>query len=210
MKVREQNLLLQQQISQITTTSFEKISKLVINSINNYTKTKNINQWEQNYKKLEDTYYKFFEKIYAAVSSSVNKIYKQPKSFNINDVFQLAYQLDGKTIEERLHEHWDRIRVTLDKELKIEAELKILALYCYERILVTEAKQIEKIVKINKKPINASLLVIESGCDKCPGGSYPPDEAVDLPPYHPNCCCTFYYEEANEDDIKDLDLEENL
>ena len=52
------------------------------------------------------------------------------------------------------------------------------------------------------------MLVIESGCDNCPGGEYPADEAVELPPYHPNCgCCYYYIVTDDEDDINDLDLE---
>ena len=67
---------------------------------------------------------------------------------------------------------------------------------------------VESKLKKIKKPNNASLLVIESGCELCEGGEFPPDEDVVLPPFHPYCNCTYYYEITDsEDDINDLDLE---
>ena len=80
----------------------------------------------------------------------------------------------------------------------------------YDRILFTESRVVESKVKKMKKPIDATLLVIESGCDLCQGGEYPPDADVELPPFHPYCNCTYYYETAEVDDITDLDLENDL
>ena len=80
----------------------------------------------------------------------------------------------------------------------------------YDRILFTESRVVESKVKKMKKPIDATLLVIESGCDLCQGGEYPPDADVELPPFHPYCNCTYYYETAEVDDIADLDLESDL
>ena len=78
----------------------------------------------------------------------------------------------------------------------------------YDRILFTESRVVESKIKEFKKPINASMLIIESGCENCVGGEYPPDEDIQLPPFHPNCNCTHYYETTDdEDDINDLDLE---
>ena len=78
----------------------------------------------------------------------------------------------------------------------------------YDRILFTESRVVESKIKEFKKPTNASMHIVESGCDLCTGGEYPPDEDIQLPPFHPNCNCTHYYETTdNEDDINDLDLE---
>jgi muramoyltetrapeptide carboxypeptidase len=67
---------------------------------------------------------------------------------------------------------------------------------------------IENFVKAKQKPLEGYMLIIESGCDTCTGGEYPADEDVTLPPFHPNCNCTFYYELTdNKDDINDLELD---
>ena len=78
----------------------------------------------------------------------------------------------------------------------------------YDRILFTESRVVESKLKKFKKPKNASMLIIESGCDLCEGGEYPPDEDIQLPPFHPYCNCIHYYDITDdEDDIHDLDLE---
>lgn len=67
----------------------------------------------------------------------------------------------------------------------------------------------ESAVKKLKKPNRPSMLIIEAGCgDLCQGGEYAADENVDLPPFHPNCQCIWYFDETDDsDDIEDLELE---
>ena len=58
----------------------------------------------------------------------------------------------------------------------------------------------------NKVGKLSQLVIIENSGGDC-DGEWPADEAI-LPPYHPNCCCQAYYDDTdNEDDIKDLELE---
>lgn len=80
-------------------------------------------------------------------------------------------------------------------------------------LLINESRIIESLVIKGKLRRTASILVIECeendcnfGCTEY-AGEHPADEDVPLPPYHPDCVCTYYYIETDdEDDIHDLDL----
>lgn len=181
-----------------------EITKIILKASKDYP-----DDWDKYYQQVEDLFYEFLVNIYNIVNNYLKTIYKKIPEFSIEDIYELTYNADGKTLTERLKEHWQEV----GKHLKINSDDRINIsnhlVNMYDRILFTESRIIESKLKKIKKPEEATILVIESGCDKCEGGDYPPDEDILLPPYHPNCNCQWYYEVANEDDIHDLDLEPN-
>ena len=181
-----------------------EITKIILKASKDYP-----NDWDKYYRQIEDLFYEFLVNIYNIVNNYLKTIYKKIPEFSIEDIYELTYNADGKTLTERLKEHWQEVgkhlKINNDDRINISNHLVNM----YDRILFTESRIIESKLKKIKKPEEATVLVIESGCDKCEGGDYPPDEDILLPPYHPNCNCQWYYEVANEDDIHDLDLEPN-
>ena len=149
-----------------------------------------------------------FEKVYKKVNEYLKKMYgTRIPDIKIKDLSDLLYNEDGKTFEERVNEHWVEGRVMLlDNESKDRVKRKLHN--DYNKIAISEVRSIESHLKEMKKPLTAEILVIESGCGKCEGGEYPADEDVPLPPFHPCCNCSHYYEETDlSDEIEDLDLD---
>lgn len=195
---------LRKEIDKVLDEYLQKITKVIISALKSYPEG-----WIKNYHKIEDLFYDFLVEVYKIVIKYLEKQYGKNNipDFEIEDIFELAYDIDGKSITERLREYWDE---AADK-IKIAQDQAIIQNYLinmYDRILFTESRVVESKLKKIKKPNNASLLIIESGCELCQGGEFPPDEDVVLPPFHPYCNCTYYYEITDsEDDINDLDLE---
>lgn len=207
MSIRKKILKLEDLIDESKDKYFEKIINKSLKAVREYSNNFNIKLWDKAYKKIEDLFYESLTETYLITSKYIEKLYEEVEEFNIKNIFDLTYKEDGKTIQDRLSLIWEETRQDILKE-KTYKEIRDNLVYKFERILNTETKNVENAVKKNKRPINATLLVIESGCDMCEGGEYPPDEDVNLPPYHPSCRCIFYYEVANPDDVHDLDLEE--
>lgn len=184
--------------------SLTQIVKYAFSKMSNY----NEEEWKKSLPIVIDMFYKSFEKIYLTTSKEIKSIYGRVQDFDVSNIFDLTFNADGKTIEERISEYWNEAGKKLEQKQIPIANIKEFLIHNYERIIRTEANKIENLVKMNKKPQEAYVLIIESGCDACEGGEFPADEDVVLPPYHPNCNCTFYYELVqDEDTIKDLDLE---
>lgn len=183
----------------------QKITKVILQATKNYP-----TDWDKHYRKIEDLFYEFLVEVYDMVNAYLKATYKNIPEFNIKDIFELTYDIDGKHIIERLEEYWDEGAEKLNSNDKNLVNVQNYLINMYDRILFTESRVVESKLKKIKRPLDATLLVIESGCDKCEGGSYPPDENIDLPPFHPYCNCTYYYEVAGDDDIADLDIEEDL
>lgn len=207
MSIRKEILKLEDLVDESKDKYFEKIINKSLKAVREYSNNFNIKLWDKAYKKIEDLFYESLTKTYLITSKYIEQLYEEVEEFNIKNIFDLTYKEDGKTIQDRLSLIWEETRQDILKE-KTHKEIRDNLVYKFERILNTETKNVENAVKKNKRPINATLLVIESGCDMCEGGEYPPDEDVNLPPYHPSCRCIFYYEVANLDDVHDLDLEE--
>lgn len=157
------------------------------------------------YQKVYQEFLSSFTDTYNLLSKELKRIYKEVSDFTVNDLLDLTYKADGKTFKERFDYYWnearDRLKHSNSEEVKWWLGAK------YERILRTETHVIESKIKDKEKPILASLIVIDSGCEECQGGEFAIDEDVALPPFHPNCQCNWWYEETdNRDDIADLDL----
>lgn len=207
MSTRQKIHKLREEIDLIREQDFEKIVSFILKALKEY--QNNAMSWDNLYFEVEDLFYKSFEGVYKSMNIGLEGIYKQLKEFSVEDISDLTYHLDGKTIEERLKEYWDESKKRLDNKENPE-DVKTYLINKYDCILNTETRIIESRIKNYRKPLNAAMLIIEhsSGCPDCPGGEYAADENVDLPPFHPNCqCCYYYVVTDDEDDIHDLDLE---
>lgn len=183
---------------------FYSVSKAVVFYKNN--KTLN-NDYLQEIIELS---WDFLTEIYKITSYELKQIYREVPDFTIESLQDFLYNKDGKSLEERIEAWYNTIPQYFENESKNSQLNAIDGIYYHiELILNTEAQNIETAVKKNKVPTRASLLIIEAGCgDLCQGGEYAYDEDVDLPPFHPNCQCLWYFEETDdEDEAHDLDLE---
>lgn len=183
----------------------QKTTKVILSATKSYP-----NDWDKTYDKIEELFYEFLTKVYKNVNIHLKSIYRNLPELDVKNIFDLTYDIDGKHITERLKEYWGEAEKNLANNPDDLISVQNYLINMYDRILFTESRVVESKVKKMKKPIDATLLVIESGCDLCQGGEYPPDADVELPPFHPYCNCTYYYETAEIDDIKDLDLERGL
>lgn len=180
----------------------QKMTQIILKSVRIYPI-----DWDNNYSQIENLFYDFLIEIYNVVNNHLKSIYKVLPDLKVEDIYNFTYDIDGKHLTQRLKEYWqegaNRLSANSDDTVNVSNYL----INMYDRILFTESRVVESKLKKVKRPDNASLLVIEAGCDICVGGEYPPDEDILLPPFHPNCNCEWYYEVANEEDIHDLDLE---
>ena len=206
-RLKKQFFLLEKTINKAKDKSLREIVKLLKEVLKEYPYFFDKEHWD----KLVDLFYESLKETFVITSDFIESIYDKVKEFNVKDVFELTYKADGKDIEDRLRKYWIEGYENLLNNKWDEQEALEFLIKHYDNILTTETRNVENAVKKNKQPIRAELLIIEAGCDLCEGGEYPVDEAVDLPPYHPNCCCVAWYEETtNPDDIEDLDLEEDI
>ena len=187
-KVRNKIFDLKKKNENLYFSSLNEITIYAFSKISNYNKE----EWKKAIPEVINLFYNSLEKIYANTSQEIKNIYKDIANFDIKNVFDLTFNADGKTIEERITAYWVEVGKRIeDKEIPL-VNIKEYLVHSYERILRTETNKIENLIKMKKKPLSASLLIIESGCEACEGGEFHPDEDVALPPYHPNCNCTFY------------------
>ena len=215
MAIKQDIMVMRKEIDKSREYYFEKIVNVILTNVKNY----NSDSWDKSLNKIIDLFYDSLTETYSITIKNLKKCYKKLPDFSIDNIFDLTYSKDGKTIEERLTGYWVEGKKRLnqnhfnakDEELGHVDSIDEVAEYLidkYDRISITETRIIEAKLKEKKKPLNAEMLIIESGCDICQGGEYAADENVDLPPYHPNCQCTYYWVVTDdEDDIHDLDLE---
>lgn len=156
-----------------------------------------------------DLIYKCLEEIYSNTASKLDILYKDLKSFEITNLFDLTYQKDGKTIEERVEEYLQEVF-----QIKNPIDAKQLISFKFYRLMRTEVSHLETMIKKNKISISANVMVIEGSCN-CNGicdqyiGVYAINENIEYPPYHPNCTCINYYDQTdNIDDIEDNNIEQ--
>lgn len=160
---------------------------------------------------LINLFYKALENLYSEINIELGKIYTKVAPFNLQNIANLTFQEDGKTLDERIIKYLDDLE---EKRLSgdFPDDLKSFSVNMYSRLLNNESKYLfTHLMEMKIRPV-ASILVIESGTcgDLCSewNGEYPAGEDIPLPPYHTNCQCSAYYIETDdEDDVNDLDLE---
>lgn len=210
MKIKQKIYELEDALNKHVDNTLIEITKKAIQSIEEYIENKNNDKWLENFSEIKEIFYKSFIETYSLTDEYIQETYSEVADFNIDNIDDLTYREDGKTFDQRLFEHWKDTKKEID-DIVFYEEIKIVKIHLIsklEKILRTEVRHISNAVKKHKHPLNeAYILVIESGCENCEGGEYPPDEDIPWPPYHPYCRCVAYWEVASEDDINDLDLE---
>lgn len=191
-----------------------ELEKELMRIILKYQRTKTISK--EDIEIIKKWIYKILEEVYKLTSSELRKIYREIKELDIKDILDLTFKSDGKTLDERIEEYLEELAERYDvhynktNDAFEAASLTFIYLKSkFDRIILTESYHMESSVKKIKKPVRASMLIIEAGCgDLCQGGEYSADENVDLPPFHPNCQCIWYFDETDDlDEIEDLELE---
>lgn len=183
----------------------EKISSTINKAVKNHDDK---DLWKSSYDKIVDLFYAALTDTYLKTSITLKKIYNQI-SDKIPNIEDFIYQDDDITLSERIKQYWDDSASSLKNP---EADTKTIALHLltmYERILNNEMINVKQGVKKIKKPIDndgINIIVITNGECCTNGGVYLEDEAPELPPYHINCQCDYWYETYYPTD--DADLEE--
>ena len=147
---------------------------------------------------LEDTIYDSLTETYAITAKAVEEIYDIIFTEKIDDdtLRNLTYSADGKTLNDRLSEHYDD---AIDRNDPTT--------YFYNRIVVimdTEALYASNHVIHGKLKRRATYVEVINGdneaCWEHPEceywlqqGKIPIEELKELPPYHPECECEVIY-----------------
>lgn len=195
-EIREANKNISKSNKKITNKFLEKISK-IINK--NFGKT----PFPQD---LENVFYDNLEEVFKNTTDMLYHIYPKAKDYKVKDLFSITYNEDGKTIEERMRQYWEDAEYRLQHGSSEKIE-KIILLGQYKVLLQNESAIVERVIKQNKVQPIAEYLCIEGGCacnsEKCSAyiGDWPADEDIPLPPYHPNCECSYFYYDAENEDL---------
>lgn len=201
---------LEKAISKICDNYLKKITSIIFVSINSYNPEED--NWIDPQEEVEELVYDCLVEVFTIVSKTISEVYEDAKDFNIEDVFNLCYSVDGKDITDRIKEYLDETHNLLRQEYSIQ-KVKNRAISKFDTLLTTEASNVETAVKENKKPDSADILVIEGGCEcghQCDQyiGIYSADENIEKPPYHPNCTCLWYYDITDDpSEIDDIEVD---
>ena len=147
---------------------------------------------------LEDAIYESLTETYAITAKAVERIYNIIFTDKIDDdtLKDLTYSADGKTLRDRLNNHYDNAIKRDDPTT-----------YFYNRIVVimdTETLYSSNHVihgKLKRKATYAEVININDDCceqhPECEHwlkqGKIPIEELKELPPYHPDCECEVIY-----------------
>ena len=154
--------------------------------------------WDIFYPVVEEYIYNSLTKTYSITVAAVKSIYgiKFNETIDRETLEELTYSKDGKTLEERMHKHYDEA-VKRDNP----------ALYFYNRtvlVMDTETLYASNHVIHGKLKKYATYVEIFGSpeCESEDGGlceyyvskgKMPIEELDELPPYHPDCECEVIY-----------------
>lgn len=145
--------------------------------------------------KVIDSIYSHLEKILSLTLKEIKKIYKEYDKEKIIDLTDLLYNEDDKTLDERISQWFKK----LDEE-------HLMTLF-YHLCLIVDTESFGIISKAIRQKTNAEYVeIISDGCDNCSGsceewadGNVHHEDDIELPPYHPNCCCEAIF--YNKDEV---------
>ena len=159
---------------------------------------KSLWDWKTFYQGLEVLIFNSLTETYSITAAAVKSIYGiQFKDKIDRDTLEdLTYSKDGKTLEDRLKQHWDN---AINRDTP--------TLYFYNRIvLIMDTETLyasNHIIHGKLKKYATHVEVIGSPeCDNEDGGmceyyvfkgKMPIEELDELPPYHPDCECEVIY-----------------
>ena len=159
---------------------------------------KSLWSWETFYPYIETLIYNSLEETYGITIKAAKEIYgiKFKETIDEETLEDLTYSKDGKSLEERIKEHYEEA-VKKDNP----------TLYFYNRIVLimdTETSYATNHVihgKVKKYATHVEILE-QPECMDEPGseceywvlkGKMPIEELEELPPYHPDCDCQVIY-----------------
>lgn len=159
---------------------------------------KSLWNWEEFYFGLEQLIFASLEETYSITAAAVKSIYgiQFKDKIDQDTLKELTYSKDGKTLEERLKEHWDnaikRDNPTLYFYNRVVLIMDTETLYASNHVIHGKLKRYATHVEIAGSP----------ECDSEDGGmceyyiskgKIPIEELDELPPYHPDCECEVIY-----------------
>ena len=179
-----------------------QLYELIIKDNDNYKEDLyNILKETFNKQKVIDSIYAHLEKILSLILKEIKKIYKDYDKEKIIDLVDLLYDEDGKSLDERISQWFDKF----DEE-------HLMSLF-YHLCLIIDTESFRLVPEVIEEKTDAEYVeIISDGCDNCSGsceewadGNVYHEDDIELPPYHPNCCCEaiFYKEDEVEEDIID-------
>ena len=159
---------------------------------------KSVWDWDTFYKGLEDLIFNSLTETYSITAAAIKSIYRIQfkETIDRDTLKELTYSKDGKTLEERMKNHWDNA-INRDNP----------ALYFYNRtVLVMDTETLyasNHVIHGKLKKYATYIEVVGSPeCDNEDGGmceyyvskgKMPIEELDELPPYHPDCECEVIY-----------------
>ena len=200
-KFKELNEHLQDQKEE----SLEAISGTINKAVKNY---EDKDLWKESYDKIVDIVYDALTETYLQTTLTLKDIYDHIVE-KVVDIEDFIYKEDHITLPRRIKLYWDEALSFLKKDYKEPQDIALHLLKMYERILNNEMINVRQGVKKIKKPItNDGIILVTITNGQCcfNGGTYLEEEAPELPPYHYNCECDFWYDIYYPTD--ELDLEE--
>lgn len=97
-KVRDSILKMNQNIYKAKDKYFEKITKVIIQCVNNYSAL----TWDKGLQEVFELFIDSLTETYTITMRELRNIYSKLEDFNIDDISQLTYQEDGKTLYDRI------------------------------------------------------------------------------------------------------------
>ena len=152
--------------------------------------------WEEFYLGLEQLIFKALEETYSITAAAVKSIYGiQFKDIIDQDTLkELTYSEDGKTLEERLKEHWDNAIKRDDPTLYFYNRVVLImdteTLYASNHVIHGKLKKYATNIEV----VGAATCLEHEECDYYTSlGKIPIEKLDKLPPYHPDCECEVIY-----------------
>lgn len=183
----------------------EKISKTISKAVKGH---EDKDLWAESYDKIVDLIYAALTDTYLETSITLKNIYAEitDKIPNIED---FIYKEDKITLPQRIKGYWDEAKKLLKNPETDIQEVSLHLLTMYDRILNNEMINVRQGVKKVKKPIvngdGIMTITITNGVCCFNGGFYLEEDNPDLPPYHTNCECDYWYDVYYPEDEQDLE-----
>ena len=182
----------------------EKISSNINQAVKDY---ENKDLWKESYDKTVDLFYEALTETYLQTTLTLKNIYNNI-SDKIPDIEDFIYKDDKMTLQQRIKQYWDEGAILLKRTPDLTQKISLHMLSMHDRILNNEMINVKQGVKKTKKPIDddgITVITITNGECCFNGGVYLEGEEPDLPPYHLNCQCDFWYDFYYPTDEADLD-----